>query len=712
MPRREALLNASGFLAIAGLGALGFGGAGAAPDGLRLGLPSLAGLVGVLVAIVALFCLRAPAAIAAPLAAVPLILLIGMPIPGLAALSGPPLLALFAGLCAALLAAAAPRWAGRALLPAVVILYMCVAARVQSRVGPEGDEPHYLMVADSLLHDHDLDLTQDYALGRYRAFHEAPLEPHFRIRGKHGEVYSLHAIGLSILILPAYALFGYAGASFFMAILGALLVREIRRLVFAFTAREELAIGVAWAVALSPPLVHYAGLIFTEVPAAFLVAVGLRWARDARKLTLPAALAWGSALGLLPWLNVRYALVPVILVAYGWAARPRLRTLTSAVLPLAASAIGIAAFQHALYGFFDPRGVYGRRPEFSLATLLDGLPGLLFDQEFGLLVYAPLFALAAPGLVRLWRSARRDALVVTILVLSVLLTAGTWDMWRGGFNPPARFLVPVVPALAVGVAMALGRGFSSPAALLVGWSLWTGLAGAADPALVHRDRDGTAPFFRAHSGAEEWTRLLPSYVLADEDRHRLAAVWALALCAAIAARGSRPSARGLALSTLGLMAAAAVASQLSHAVTEGRDAARLAGRQALTVPGWRMTTTARWGPGDLRWGPLYEPHRHPDGAAIGDRLRLAMGAYRVELEADPQLPLADAPELELRPEAKGTLTRTTVLTRSAHGWAGDLDVRAGEEAGLRLALRGGSPFILKAVALDRSTLLASSGLIP
>ena len=82
-------------------------------------------------------------------------------------------------------------------------------------------------------------------------------------------------------------------------------------------------------------------------------------------------------------------------------------------------------------------------------------------------------------------------------------------MWRGGFNPPSRFLVPVVPALALAVGAALPRGLTAPAALLAGWSLFAGLGGALEPRLVHRDRDGTAPFFREMSGAEEWTRLLP-----------------------------------------------------------------------------------------------------------------------------------------------------------------------------------------------------------
>ena len=163
------------------------------------------------------------------------------------------------------------------------------------------------------------------------------------------------------------------------------------------------------------------------------------------------------------------------------------------------------------------------------ATLREGLPGLLLDQEFGLLVYAPVFALAAAGVAALWRRDRRLTVTGLALVAVVVGTAGTWHMWRGGFNPPARFLVPIVPVLALGLAAALTRGLTAPAALLAGWGLWLGAVGVAEPRLLHRDRDGTAPVFRAVSGAEEWTRLLPGFVLEDAQRSRLAVVWGLAL---------------------------------------------------------------------------------------------------------------------------------------------------------------------------------------
>jgi hypothetical protein len=580
-------------------------------------------------------------------------------------------------------------------------------------VGPEGDEPHYLMVADSLMRDHDVSLERDYAEGRYRVFHPGDLAPHYRVRGRHGEIFSLHAVGLSVLILPAYALGGYAAASFFMALLAAMLAREVREAARVWGMGEAAAEAAGWAVALSPPLVHYAGLIFTEVPAALAVAVALRRGRGLSAGRTADVVLLGVALAVLPWLNVRYAVLAVLLLVFAITGRPGRRAAALLLALAATSAVGLAVYHEALYGFWDPRRVYGRRPEISLTTLPEGLPGLLFDQEFGLLVYAPIFVLALPGFARLSRRSRRDALVAVGLTVATLLMAGSWPMWRGGWNPPARFLLPVVPALALGLAASFQRGFGSAAALLLGWSVWMGLAGGFAPRLVHRDRDETAPLLRALSGAEEWTRLLPGYVLPEEnpDRHRLAFLWAAALGIAAASSfrpGTRP--RGAALAGLGLLAAAGGASLLSTHRTAGRDAVRLIGRTAVSVPGWSLLRRAgaAWGPSDLGWGPLYEPHRHPGGAAVGERLSLPAGRYFIRVDGDDVAPEMPAPSLVIRPDGQGP-SRSVPMENAPGARVGGFDARAGEGP-VTLLLDDGGPFVVKGVSLEVSTFASDSGL--
>jgi hypothetical protein len=439
--------------------------------------------------------------------------------------------------------------------------------------------------------------------------------------------------------------------------------------------------------------------VFTEVPAALALSLGLRLARRPR-LDARVALAIGALAASLPWLNVRYAPLAAVVVAHALWRHRAPNAVFGIVTPCGLSAAGLLAYHQALYGFWDPRRVYGRQPEFAFATLAEGLPGLFLDQEFGLLVYAPLLVLAASGLPLLIRRQRALGIAVLAAVLAVVLTAASWHMWRGGFNPPARFLVPVVPLLWVALSLVLDRrGLTAGAALLAGWTLWAGLEGAWQPRLVHRDRDGSAPLFRERSGAREWTGLLPAYVLAEPDRERQAGVWAAALLAALPWSTRAPTVARVALASLGLAAAAQAAGAFSERPTPDRDAVRLVGRPALEVPGFSVATAgARWRPEGLGWGPLYEPHRHPSGAELARRLPLRPGTYRLVLEA--RALGGEPPRLLVVPDGPKAVVRESTLRLRDGGLEASFSVLPAEN-GVSLRVVGGGPLLVERLVLTQ-----------
>ena len=126
---------------------------------------------------------------------------------------------------------------------------------------------------------------------------------------------------------------------------------------------------------------------------------------------------------------------------------------------------------------------------------------------------------------------------------------------------------------------------------------------------------------------------------------------------------------------------------------------RVIGRPGLALPGWSWepAADAEWSAADLDWGPLYEPHRHPDGAALGMRLSLPQGSFRLLLETGDLPGGSVTPILEVRAE-RGSRPRDSPFSAHADGLQAEFAVEP-EERPLDLRLRGGGPLLLQRLRL-------------
>ena len=80
------------------------------------------------------------------------------------------------------------------------------------------------MITQSLLRDGDLKIQNNHQRGDYREYYPSDLEPHYLTRGTDREIYSIHPIGISVLLAPVYALAGYNGVLVALIAMGALAV--------------------------------------------------------------------------------------------------------------------------------------------------------------------------------------------------------------------------------------------------------------------------------------------------------------------------------------------------------------------------------------------------------------------------------------------------------------------------------------------------------
>lgn len=432
--------------------------------------------------------------------------------------------------------ALAPRLAAlplRTLILAAAALYVAIGLWYASRLRVSGDEPHYLLMAQSLWREGDLDLADNLARRDWLENTPGPVAPHYGAPRADGRPFPAHSPGLPFLLAPLYAAGGRLLCVIALAALAAGATGAAWRLALQATGRREAAFQ-AWLAALGPPLAFYAFHVYTEGASAFAAAGAL--ALLLGPATASSAVAAAVLASALPWLHVK--MIPAAgALAVVAAARLRGRPLAAFALVAAACAAVYLAYYHAIFGTASPLAIYGGLPVAERGSPPRALAGLLLDRSFGLLWHAPVFLLALAGAAA---AVRRRLWPHALVVAAIVAPALWWRMWWGGQCPPARFLVPLVPLLAIVAALRAGaaevQGLARWRFLLAGLGLAVmALAVRAPGELLLLNRaDRPTRLWTALSGEGEADvgRYLPSLVAAQPAEDRVAVVW-IAACAAL-----------------------------------------------------------------------------------------------------------------------------------------------------------------------------------
>jgi hypothetical protein len=123
-------------------------------------------------------------------------------------------------------------------------------------------------------------------------------------------------------------------------------------------------------------------------------------------------------------------------------------------------ALGFEAFTHVTWDSFNPALVYGQgdRTLPFTASPIRGLVGTFLDQEYGVFISAPILVLAIPGFVLAVRD-RVGPINLYFTILAVCYAAlfvARYD-WEGGWTPPGRFILVLLPIFAYYVGYLLDR---------------------------------------------------------------------------------------------------------------------------------------------------------------------------------------------------------------------------------------------------------------
>jgi hypothetical protein len=329
-----------------------------------------------------------------------------------------------------------------------------------------GDEPHYLIIADSVISDGDLNLQNNYLrdFDTHRIF--GLVTPHVYNVPRGWMPY--HAPGLGILLAIPFRIGGVVGARAALILFAAVLPWTLATWLVDRVSRG-LAAWITIGLTVSLPLLFDSAQIYPDLPAGIIVTALALWLL-CRSEDREAGKTWGvfwAIAGALPWLNVKYFAVTMVLAGGGAALAVRLGPRRRFV-PLATSVFlllglgGLAAFHVWAFGTpFGARALGELTTSVSRATML--FLGLHLDQSQGLFVQQPLLLAGVAALPLFVRQRPRFALFWAALYASTIVPDALELARYGGGGPVGRFgwTAAWLWSIPIGVAVAAhGRALS------------------------------------------------------------------------------------------------------------------------------------------------------------------------------------------------------------------------------------------------------------
>ena len=364
---------------------------------------------------------------------------------------------------------------------ALAIFVFTWTLTTHGKYSASGDEPHYLMIAHSIVVDHDMDVGNNYAENDGRFFgHDGLVMGLHAVPALNGHIRPIHNVGLAVALAPVYALalqaaslpsdatlrrfrmsrglFAYSIVSLFLIAVTSFGLILLGRGLAQETGDPGVASLLVLAGGLSPPILSHAFLVFPEVAAIFVTCLAL-WVSLKPHGASDRLALFGTvlALGLLPWTHNKYLLYVVGLAGVVvWRRRDLVQALSRVervflVLVGALPIVGLQLWLWREWGTLGGALTTGGVP-FSASMLKTGLPGLFFDRQSGLLAYAPLYWIVPACWGLTFR--RNWPLLIPVALLYVPAAAFTIGWWAG-FSPAARYIAPLMPICLVVVGGAL-----------------------------------------------------------------------------------------------------------------------------------------------------------------------------------------------------------------------------------------------------------------
>ena len=399
-----------------------------------------------------------------------------------------------------------------------------------------GDEPFYLITTQSLLADGDLDLRNQYDAKSYKSFFDHADDLWYQSAPTpDGRLLSPHNPGLSVLVIPGFALAGLSGAQVQLMLMAAAAMSLAFVLADRLTGQRAVCWLITLAVGLTATAFIYATEIYPEFPAALALVIGLLIATRRERPGWHDAFCLAAALTAMCWLGSKYAALAMPVAAYFLFKADRSGQIALVVTGTVSAAL-FAWFHLHVFGGLTPYGVNVVYAEWSAAEIFGGhvgfaeryyrLWGLFVDRNFGLGRWAPLLLAAVPALallaVKTWELRLILALIVTQLLIAAFVAITMMGWWF-----PGRTMLTTLPLFVVPLALLAARAGAFGRAFMVALAAYT-LTITAGLTLAGHAREVTIavdPFDMTFVPFQAIAGLFPRYTWWTAETWQLTYLW-------------------------------------------------------------------------------------------------------------------------------------------------------------------------------------------
>ncbi len=317
-----------------------------------------------------------------------------------------------------------------------------------------GDEPHYIVMADSISTYHTFEQTQAYS----NEFKERKIFPPgfsstepipnrnyaHAIAGSNG-LYNVHNIGLPLIIAPVYKFFGITGVKIFMIFLSSLSILLLWKFLSLFTTNIFEKAIIIFSAFFAFPFLIAANQIYSDLQSGIISLLSIVWVIYRNNFHAKQRLKYDFLILMIiayqPWLQIKFfapaLLSTIAIILSSFYNEKSIKKGMLLLLPLIMSISLLMLYNH--YAFSNPFGPYSSGSmEISLTSFMV-LLGLHLDQFQGIFLQNPIMFIGLLFLIPFIQWNWKVGVLTLFLYLSFIVPNAMHPNWYGGSSYAGRF---------------------------------------------------------------------------------------------------------------------------------------------------------------------------------------------------------------------------------------------------------------------------------